>query len=81
MTNTIAAALTTGADLKIWILAIAGNLFVVVLVVRGLGAFFKRDYGEMVTLFLSGVLLAGLIWFPDDAVSLLKAIWGKAVGS
>ena len=75
------AALTTGADLKTWVLAIAGNLFVAVLVVRGLGAFLKRDYGEMITLFAAGVLLAGLIWFPDGAVDLLKALWSKVVGS
>jgi hypothetical protein len=75
------AALTTGADLKTWILAIAGNVFVALLVIRGLGAFLKRDYGEMATLFVAGVLLAGLIWFPDGAVALMKAIWQKVVGA
>lgn len=75
------AALTTGADLKTWVLQIAGNILIVAFVVRSLGAFLKNERGEFLSLFAAAVLVAGWIWFPDASVALLKAIWQKAISS
>jgi hypothetical protein len=77
---TVAAALTTGEGLKKWILVVVGNLFVAALAVRMFGCFMKKDWGEMITLFAAAVLVAGIVWFPDVTVDLLKNIWQKVVG-
>jgi FtsH-binding integral membrane protein len=75
------AALTTGADLTAWVLTVAGNLFAAVLAVRAVGAFMKRDWGEMITMFAAAVIVAGIIYFPSQATDILKLIWGKVSGT
>ncbi|MFF4320558.1 TcpD family membrane protein [Streptomyces sp. NPDC001568] len=74
-------ALTEGAEIKGWILAVVGNLFAAFLGVRALGHFLKKEWGEMVTLFVAAVFVAGIVWFPDGVKSLLSGIWGKVAGS
>lgn len=75
------AALTTGADLKNWILIVVGNLFAALLAVRALGHLLKREWGEMVTLFVAAVAVGAVIWSPDSVQSLLTGVWGKVSGS
>lgn len=77
MTN---LALTDGADLKTWVLLIAGNIFIVVLVVRSVGHYAKREWGELLGHVLTGVVVAGIIYSPQTAVDLFKAIWQKVAG-
>jgi hypothetical protein len=81
MLDTLAAPLTTGADLKIWILVVLGNLFIAVAAIRFFGCWVKKDYGEMITLFVAAVLLVGFIWFPDSTIGVFKGIWSKVSGS
>ncbi|MFK0296630.1 hypothetical protein ACIQU6_40020 [Streptomyces sp. NPDC090442] len=75
------AALTTGSQLKDWILIVVGNLFVAFLALRALGHFLKKEWGEMVTLFVAAVAVAAVIWAPDTVKALLTGVWGKISGS
>ena len=77
----LAAPLTTGAELKNWILTVAGNVFVAFLALRATGHFIKKDWGEMVTMAVAAVFVAGIIWFPDEVRSLLSGVWNKVSGS
>ncbi|MEU2395086.1 TcpD family membrane protein [Streptomyces sp. NPDC007369] len=74
-------ALTEGAEIKQWILAVVGNLFAAFLAVRALGHFLKKEWGEMVTLLVAAVFVAGIVWYPDGVKTLLGQIWGKVAGT
>lgn len=69
-----------GADFKDWVLGIAGNIFIVILVVRSVGYFAKKEWGELVGHLIVAVFLVALIWFTDPVINLLKAIWGLISG-
>ncbi|MDJ0345556.1 TcpD family membrane protein [Streptomyces sp. H10-C2] len=75
------AALTTGAELKTWILVVVGNVFAAVLAVRAVGHFMKKDWGEMVTMGVAAVFVGAFIWFPDSVQAMLGGIWGKVSGA
>ncbi|MFI1621865.1 TcpD family membrane protein [Streptomyces lydicus] len=75
----LATALTNGADLKTWVLVIVGNVFIAVLAIRMLGHYAKREWGDMVTSFIGAVILAGIIYFPDGFITLLKTLWQKVI--
>lgn len=47
------AALTTGSDLKTWVLLIAGNVFIIILVIRAITYYAKREWGELIGHFLA----------------------------
>lgn len=75
----LAAPLTDGADLKTWVLVIVGNIFIAVLAVRLLGHYAKREWGDLVTNLIAAVVLVGIIYFPDQFVSVLKLLWQKFI--
>lgn len=72
--------MTTGAEFKDWVLILAGNIFIVVLVFRSIGAYTKRDWGELITNIVAGIIIAGLIYANDTTMNLLKSIWNLIAG-
>ncbi|MEV7418981.1 hypothetical protein [Streptomyces sp. NPDC089919] len=74
-------ALTTGSELRNWILAVAGNLFAAILAVRAVGYFIKDEWGKMITLVVAAVFVGAMIWLPDEMRTLLTGVWGKVAGS
>lgn len=69
-----AASGLTGEDFKNWVLIIAGNVFIVILVVRAVGYFAKREWGELIGHILVAVLIAGFIYSTDTMLSLIKGV-------
>lgn len=67
----------TGANLKDWVLVIAGNIFIVILGVRAVTYYAKKEWGEMVGHLLAGVLVAACVYTPQTVVDLLKLAWTK----
>lgn len=74
------AAIGTGVELKDWVLLIAGNIFMVVLVVRAVGYYAKREWGEMVAHLMAGVIVAGLVYATDSSIKLMKTLWDMFAG-
>ncbi|MFD9819071.1 hypothetical protein [Streptomyces violascens] len=74
-------ALTTGAELKDWILIVAGNVFMAFLAIRAIGCFIKDDYGKMITLAVMAVFVGALVWLPDGVKVVLTGVWNKVSGS
>ncbi|MGW1072740.1 hypothetical protein [Streptomyces sp. NPDC002537] len=74
-------ALTSGAELKSWVIMIAGNIFLIVLAVRAIGHYAKREWGELLGHFLAGVVVAGFVFESDVTIQMLKDIWTKVAGS
>ncbi|MFE4497117.1 hypothetical protein ACFRKD_32195 [Streptomyces niveus] len=77
----LAAPLSTGSELRDWILIVVGNLFGAFFAVRAFGHFLKREWGEMVTLFVAAVFVGGAVWAPDVMEDVLIAVWDKVRGA
>ena len=70
----------TGADFKDWVLVIAGNIFIAILVLRAIGHYFKREWGELFGHLAAGVLVGGLIYANNQTINVLKGFWGLLSG-
>lgn len=77
----LAAPLTTGAELKDWILIVVGNLFAAFLAIRAVGYFIKDEWGKMITLAVGAVFVGAIIWAPDAVQGFLTGVWGKVSGT
>ncbi|MER7112252.1 hypothetical protein [Streptomyces sp. NPDC000229] len=77
----IAAPLTDGTQLKDWVLLIAGNIFIVILAVRGIGYYAKREWGELIGHLMAAVVIAGIVYAPNVAIGLFRGIWEKVAGA
>ncbi|MEU4986623.1 MULTISPECIES: hypothetical protein [unclassified Streptomyces] len=77
----LAAPLTTGAELKDWILIFVGNLFAAFLAIRAFGCWVKKEWGEMVTLFVAAVFVGALVWVPASVQEVLKGVWNTVSGT
>lgn len=62
-------------------LKIVGNIFTVVFLVRALGAYIKKDWGDMISQIVFAVVLVGFIYFTDQAIGVLKFLWNITAGS
>ncbi|MCF3100083.1 hypothetical protein [Streptomyces roseoverticillatus] len=73
-------ALSNGDELKTWVIAVAGNIFLIVLAVRAIGHYAKREWGELLAHFMAGVVVAGFVYASDSTKGMLTAIWNKVAG-
>lgn len=69
--------LPTGDWLTDWLMTIAKNIFVVILAYQAMKAFGKKAWVQFVTLFVAGAIAAFFVYFPTEAVELLKRFGGK----
>lgn len=69
--------LPTGNWLSDWFMTIVKNAFVVMLAYQAVKAFGKKAWVQFVTLFVAGAIAAFFIYFPNEAVELLKKFGGK----
>lgn len=51
-----------------------GNIFIIVLAVRMLGHYAKREWGEMVASLIGAIIVAFIVYANDAAVALLKRV-------
>lgn len=66
--------MTTGTEFKDWVLAIAGNIFIVILVIRALGHWAKREWGDIIVHIIAAVLIGSFIYATDETLKVIKAI-------
>lgn len=71
---------TSATNVRNIALGIIGTLTIVVLAARSLGAFADDRYGQLVTLIMAAVPVAGFCYFPDETTALLKGLWQSFVG-
>lgn len=81
MLQLITLALPDGTAFKDYVLFVAGNIFIAILVLRSIGLYFKRSWGEMFGHIGIGVVLAGMIYATDAFIGILKQIWGLLSGT
>lgn len=72
--------LPDGASIKDAVLALAGNIFIILFIVRTIGAFGKKEWGELIINILAGVLIAGLVYSNETTITLLRNIWNTFLG-
>lgn len=70
----------TGDQFTGWILAILGNIFIVILVIRCFGDWIRKDWGALVGDLVMGIIIAALVYFPTQFIGLLKGAWKLFTG-
>jgi hypothetical protein len=49
-------------------------------VLRSIGHYFKREWGELFGHLAAGVLVGGLIYANNETINVLKGFWGLISG-
>lgn len=80
-TSTTYVALPQFDGLKNSIITILGSVVMIILVIRIVTAYGKKQYGEIITEIIAVIFVAWFVFTPDSAqttiVSLAKTIFGK----
>ncbi|MET9365793.1 hypothetical protein ABZX93_33460 [Streptomyces sp. NPDC006632] len=66
--------------MKTWVFLIAGNIFLIVLVVRAIGHYAKREWGDLIGHVIAGVVVAGFVFATDTTKGMFIEIWNKVAG-
>lgn len=69
-----------GTAVKDAVLVLAGNIFIIIFIVRCVGSFAKKEWGELVVNFLAGIVIAGLVYFTTESINVLKSAWSLFFG-
>ena len=67
-------AITDGAAAKDWVLLIGGNVFIIILVVRGLAHYAKKEWGELIGFLGASIVVASFVYFPTQTIDFIKQI-------
>lgn len=70
----------TGAELKDWVIIVAGNIFIVILVVRAVSHFAKREWGELLGTVLIAIFIGWIVYSTDTFIGFLKWAAAKVTG-
>lgn len=69
-----------GIAIKDAVLVLAGNIFIIIFIVRTVGAFAKKEWGDLVVNILAAIVIAGFVYFTDSSIEVLKGIWSMLFG-
>lgn len=72
--------MTTGAEFKDWVLIIAGNIFIVIFILRVVGSYAKREWGELLTNLCAAILIAGFIYLNEQTMQLFRNLFELIFG-
>lgn len=70
-----------GMDIKDWVITIAGNIFIVILLFRVLAHYAKKEWGELLTNLLVAVFIAWIVYSNESFIAFLTFMWGKFAGT
>lgn len=63
------------------VLKLVGSIVLIILIVRLVNAYGKRQWGELVTEILAFIVIGFVVYFPQQALALLKSIMTSIFGS
>ena len=69
-----------GIAIKDAVLVLAGNVFIIIFIVRTVGAFAKKEWGELVVNVVAAIVIIGFVYFTDSSIEVLKSIWSMILG-
>ena len=72
--------MTDLSGLKDFAIVVIGNLFIIILLIRVIGSWAKRDYTDLFTNLVLAVVIAFLVYANDQAVALLQQLETMAFG-
>lgn len=70
----------TGDAFKDWVIAILGNIFIIIMAVRMVGHYTKREWGELIGNVIMAVIVAAIVYMPDQFIGLLRGVWNLFTG-
>lgn len=65
---------------KDWVIVVVGNVFIIILLFRVIGAWAKREWGELLTNLVMAVVIGFLVYANDAAIALIKQLGNLAFG-
>lgn len=65
---------------KDWALVVLGNIFIVIMLVRAIMAYTKRDWGDFATNLIVAIVVAFLVYANDAAIALIVNIGRMVFG-
>lgn len=65
---------------KDWALLILGNIFIVIMAIRALTAYMKRDWGDFTTNLVVAIVIAYIVYANDSAMALLTRLANMVFG-
>lgn len=71
----------SGEGLKNVVLGIIGSLLLIVMAGRMLASYTEERYGKMISLVAGGAAVAGVVYFPDTAISIVKGLFSQFTGA
>jgi nicotinamide riboside transporter PnuC len=74
LTDTTYVALPNFDSVGNSIISVLGSLVMVILVVRIVVAYGKKQWGEMITEVVAVIFVGWFVWFPDSAKATIKEI-------
>lgn len=80
LSQMLALAAPTGVGFKDYVLVISGNIFIIIFVVRAIGYYGKREWGEMVAHVAVGIIIAGFVYANNTTMNMLKSLWNIFAG-
>lgn len=69
-----------GASIKDWVLAIAGNVFIILFVIRALGDYARKDYGGLLSNVAVAAIIACFVYLTDGTINVLKTLARMILG-
>lgn len=71
----------TGQPIADWVLAVAGNIFIIILVYNALQFFAQKAWGAMIALFAGAIVVGAFVWANGPTITFLKWIIGQFFGA
>lgn len=69
----------SGQNIQDLVLPIIGSFLLIIIGGRLVAALMEERYGKMLSLIAGGVVVAGFVFLPDQAVGILKGLWNTFV--
>lgn len=73
--------MTDLSELKDWAILVVGNIFIVLLLIRTVGAWAKREYGDLFTNLAIAIVIGFLVYANDSAIALIQQLGRTAFGA
>lgn len=64
----------TGSEISNWVLTVAGNIFIVVLVVYSIQHWAKKEWGQFIGFILGAIVIGLFVYYPQGTIGLIKGI-------
>lgn len=71
----------TGEPIKDYVIAVVGNIFIIVLVYNALQYYAQKAWGQMIALIAASIVLGSFVWANEATITFFKWIINQFFGA